>query len=294
MKDATPKNFVLQLGALISLYLTITFVLVLLFGLINLLVPDSADSYFSQESAQNSLRLSIAMLLVFFPTFITLTRLVNVVRRQLHDATYLTITKWLLYLSLLAAGLTILIDLVVLIVTFLEGEVTVRFLCKVLAVFTVVGLAFGYYLKDVRGYWVTHENESKLYGLLVSLFVIVTVVFAFFMIDSPESARAIKFDNQKVGHLQDMKWRIEDYYRSNQSLPATITDVYDLFPVPTPPDDTMMYRYEVVDEKFYELCAEFNQASQTIENPTIRPVFEKNYNWEHQAGEWCFQREVDF
>jgi hypothetical protein len=52
MKNNTPKHFALQLGSLISLYLSLTFLLVLLFGLINLKFPDAAEGYYMIERAR--------------------------------------------------------------------------------------------------------------------------------------------------------------------------------------------------------------------------------------------------
>jgi hypothetical protein len=67
----------------------------------------------------------------------------------------LWIRKWLIYFTLFAAALIIIGDLVTLLNRFLEGELTVRFLLKVLAVFFVAGSVFYYYLWDLR----KHKTE---------------------------------------------------------------------------------------------------------------------------------------
>lgn len=293
MNEQTPKQFVLQIGSLACLYLSVTFILVLLFGLINLFVPDVADSYYSTDSNQSQIRFSIAMLVVFFPTYLYLTRKVNVFRRQTANAAYVGLTRWLLYLSLLAAGFAILIDIVALIMAFLEGELTVRFLLKILSVLLVVGLAFIYYVKDVKGYWLENERESKIYASLAALIVLIAIVFGFLNIETPESVRLAKIDNEIVSDLQDMQWRIEDYYRSNSVLPDTIPTLYGTFEPPVAPEGLGQYRYEVTSDREYKLCAEFNQASQQQRESYARPMFEKNYNWEHTAGDWCFERLID-
>ncbi len=57
MENQTPKHFVLQLGSLISLYLTLGFLLSLLFGVINLKFPDATEGYWAIESGTQAVRL---------------------------------------------------------------------------------------------------------------------------------------------------------------------------------------------------------------------------------------------
>jgi uncharacterized membrane protein len=160
MEHHTAKHFVLQLGSLISLYLSLSFFLVLAFGCINLLFPDTLDSIWEVEQAGSSIRLVFAIVSVFFPTYIILTRLVNKNRRESEDSSYLGLTKWLIYLSLLVSGLVLLGDLVAVIMGFLEGELTFRFILKALAVFVVIGGAFYYYIQDAKGYWLDRDKQS--------------------------------------------------------------------------------------------------------------------------------------
>src|SRR5690606_2430047 len=109
------------------------------------------------------MRFGIAMLLVFFPTYIFLTRTVNQIRRK-ETGTYLMLTKWLVYLSLLVGGLILLGDLVTVVLTYLNGEITLRFILKAATLLLVIGAAFFYYILDARNYWNNHEKESKLYA----------------------------------------------------------------------------------------------------------------------------------
>ena len=62
----------------------------------------------------------------------------------------LRIRKWLIYFTLFAAALIIIGDLVALIFSLLGGELTVRFLLKVVTIFFVAGSVFYYYLWDLR------------------------------------------------------------------------------------------------------------------------------------------------
>jgi hypothetical protein len=98
VENHTAKHIVLKLGSLASLYLSLSFLLVLLFGLINLLFPEVADTVYAAESASSDVRLGIAMTIVFFPTYLLLTRMVKQTRRKGGKGSYLGLTKWLIYL----------------------------------------------------------------------------------------------------------------------------------------------------------------------------------------------------
>lgn len=293
MSNQTPLHFSLQLGALISLYLSVSFLLVLLFGLINLAFPDASEGYYALESSVSGIRIGIAMVLVFGPTYFFLTRKVNKIRRQSPSNTYLNLTKWVIYLSLLVGVGALLVDLVVVIMAFLGGEVTTRFLLKAAAVLLIVGAATYYYALDAKGYWLKNEMKSIIYGLVLALFAASALGYGFTQIDPPQVAREVKLDIKMIGDLQDMQWRIEDYERTKGALPDDISTVYGTFPVPQAPEGKPPYKYEITGEDSYKLCTTFFQNSYNSDTSLARPMFEKNYNWDYQAGEFCFERTID-
>lgn len=301
MENHTAKHFALQLGSLASLYLSLSFLLVLLFGLINLLYPDATEGYYQTESASSSVRVGIAMVLVFFPTYLALTRIVNKNRRNSTDHSYLGLTKWLIYLSLLVGGATLLGDLVAVIMTFLEGEITVRFVLKALAVLVVVGAAFNYYILDAKEYWNTREKQSIIFAGITTMFVIVSLGLGFFHIETPAVVRERKLDQIQVSDLQQIQWQIQDYVSINGELPNSIEQAYATNgnEVPTAPETRTAYQYEIT-EKGFNLCADFAQPSvgndlmygpsridMTNEKQILNPD-----NWSHGAGEICFERVI--
>lgn len=292
MKPQTPKHFVIQLGSLITLYVALTSLITLLFGIININFPDELSYYSTLESARESMRVSIAFLVIFFPAYLVLTRVNNQTRRTEEGGEYTTLARWLVYLSLLVGGGILLGDLVTILIYFLNGEITTRFILKALTLFVVVGLALYYYSLDVRGYFKDHEARSKQFAGLASLLVLGALVFGFMHIETPAEVRELRLDTQQVTDLQDMQWRIEEYYRTENTLPETLTDAYVVAAnVPTAPAGRESYRYEVTGEMTYELCARFAEPTHD-ESAMFAPRFDKNYSWEHEAGDWCFKREI--
>lgn len=295
--DNTAKNFVLQLGALVSLYVLLSALITVVFGLINIAIPDAAEGYYAYESAQNGVRFGIAMLIVFLPTYLVLTRAVNNIRRN-ERGVYLTLTKWLIYLSLFVGGVILLGDLVAVIWSFLNGELTTRFLLKALTMLVVIGAAVGYYILDARNYWNTHEMYSKLCGLIAALVGIVVIGAGFFSIDTPNEVREKRIDEQQVQDLQDIQHHVENHYQQNGELPEEIDGLYTATNMPTASEERNAYQYRITDNQTYELCAEFAFPSERTESASyVRPPTRDeypayNYNWEHDAGDVCFTRTV--
>ncbi len=297
--ENTPRNVVLQVGSLIALYLSASFLLTLVFGLINISYPSATDSYWEIESATESIRLGIAMLIVFFPTYLVLTRLMNRFRRVEHGALYQNITKWLIYLSLLIGGLVLLGTLVTTIYTFLNGDLTTRFILKAAAVIAVVGAAFHYYVLDAKGVWVREEGKSVMYGVGAALLVFLAIAYGIANIETPAVVREMKLDEEQLNDLRNMQWEVDNYMAmSSSTLPNTLEDAYALSAqdVPVAPEGREAYSYEKTDKGF-KLCATFSRDSVPNEfmntsyvDPAAR--IKNPDNWNYKEGRYCFERVV--
>jgi len=292
MENHTAKHFALQLGSLISLYLSLSFLIALVFGIITILYPDPANGSYEVVSAESTVRLGIAMVIVFFPAYLILTRTVNKLRRT-DTGAYIGITKWLIYLSLLAGGLALLGDLVAVVMNFLDGELTLRFVLEAATVFIVVGAAFYYYFLDAKGYWMQHESRSVQFGAATVVVVLVAIVTGFMHIQMPTAVREQKLDTQAVSDLQTIQWRVQDYYATNKKLPDTL-DALGTPALPTAPAGRGAYTYKVTSDGF-SLCATFAQESKATDYVGSAPVMEKGLirngdNWQHGTGEVCFNR----
>lgn len=296
--ENTAKNFALQLGSLVSLYVTIVGLIMLLFSIISVHYPDATQGYYEVESAASSIRFGIAMLIVFFPAYIALTRLVNNVRRNEHG-TYLMLTKWLIYLSLIVGGAAILGDLVSVIYGYLNGELTIRFALKALSFFVVIASAFIYYLFDAKGYWQTHEQESIWYGFGGTVIVIVALTLGFMNTMTPSEVREASLDSAQVNDLSLVQSQIETYFQSHGTLPESIETAFFGMSAPSASEGRAPYEYTVTNATSFELCATFaKESSKSEQMQYSQPMFDgaliKNgTNWNHGAGHWCFSRNIN-
>ena len=300
----TPRDFFLWAGSIIALYVSTVSLLALWFAYIDRLVgevPAYADPF------STGMRVAVASLIIIFPLYLYLTRILHQDVRHHQEKKDLWVRRWLLVLTLFGAVVTIVIDLIVLLNTFLGGEeLTASFLLKVLSVLVVVGGDFYYYMHEVRGPWDKKEGGSKAIAFGVAAVVLASVVAAFFIIGTPRELRLMRYDQEKVSALQTIQWQVTNHWQQKERLPQTLAELNDPiggFVVPTDPQATedaqFVYDYNMKGPRVFELCAFFNQKSLATEKGTVaRPVTTDYYSpeteyWEHDAGRVCFERTID-
>src|SRR3989344_9530772 len=115
----TPKDFFLQLAALVTLYVSASSVITLLFQIINSAFPDALSYNYYGDPYSTGMRLAIASLIIIFPIHILLMWLIGRDLNASPEKRELSIRKWLTFFTLFVAGLAIMLDLVVLVHTFL-------------------------------------------------------------------------------------------------------------------------------------------------------------------------------
>ena len=285
-----PKDFFLWLGAIVALYTSVIAFLTLAFEYINAAFPDALS--YSYDPYSGAIKFAIATLIVAFPLFLVLMRLIRMDIARMPEKSDLWVRRWALYLTIFIAGTTIAIDLVTLVYYFLDGEITMRFVLKVLIVLLVASAGLMHFLADIWGYWIAYPARAVYVGWAVAVLIVGTVVSGFLMIGSPLDARLYKFDQQKLYDLQSMQGQIIYLYQSKGALPQTLAELSNPlsgYSVPVSPDGTQ-YLYRIGDADSFELCATFNKASQTSATLLMRGT---NDFWEHGEGLQCFARTID-
>lgn len=124
----------------------------MLYQFINRAFPDPVSAPYGDMGsyAANIIRMDVASLIIAFPVFLLLSWILNKAITKDTDRRASKIRKWLTYLTLFVAAGVIIGDLIALVFNLLSGEVTARFLLKVLTVGGIASAIFGYYLIDLR------------------------------------------------------------------------------------------------------------------------------------------------
>lgn len=133
-----------------TLYLTAWHVGSLLFKLIDHAFPDPADPPYAIAALGASMRWSIASLVIAFPVFAFLSRHLSLELARSPAKRLSAVRRWLTYLTLFIAATVLICDMIALVHNLLGGELSVRFLLKVLVVAVIAGTVFGWYLHDLR------------------------------------------------------------------------------------------------------------------------------------------------
>lgn len=142
------KEAFLYLVLFTTLYLSAYHFGSLLFDFIDMAFPDATDPAYTDHG--DSMRWSVASLIIAFPVFLYMSRLVGRALAKDPVKRLSPIRRWLTYLTLFIAAGCLIGDLIALVYQLLGGELTVRFLLKVLVVGAIAGTVFGYYLRDLR------------------------------------------------------------------------------------------------------------------------------------------------
>lgn len=292
----TPKDFFLWAGAMVALYGSVISFIALLFEYINNQFPDPLDYYVDPYSG--GIRFAMATLIVLVPVTILLMRFIRseIAREPIKNE--LWVRRWALVLTVFVAGAAVVGDLIALINYFLGGDLTTRFVLKVIVLLVVAGAVFFHFLADLRGYWSANPERAKIVGFGAGIVVLVAIVSGFFILGSPAEVRLVRLDAQKVSDLQSIQWQVVNYWQQKEKLPASLDELKDPLSgsiIPVDPQSGESYTYEITGARSFKLCATFNKEG--VGDPYIaRPKMDgglEGDTWQHGAGEVCFDRSID-
>ena len=297
----TPKDFFIWAGAMIALYSSVFAFIALLFQYIDYAYPDPL-SYSYVDPFSGGIRVAMATLIVMVPVAILLMRFIrkDIVVEPMRAE--LWIRRWILVLTIFIAGFAAVGDLITLINYFLGGDITTRFVLKVIVLLLVAIAVFLHFLADLRGYWNANPNYARMIGWATGMAVLIAIAVGFFIMGSPTQIRLYRFDTQKVSDLQNIQYQIVNFWQQEEKLPATLAEVADPISGNTIPVDPQggTYRYDVTGAMSFKLCATFNadsQNSNTARSMPAAPYPVKGNgiedSWQHGVGDVCFERTID-
>ncbi len=295
--ESGARDVFFHILAMVGLYASATALLILLFQYINLGFQDPLEGgYYATLEARRLIRGALASLIVAFPVYIWITRFLERLYSSSPEKRGLRVRKWLVYFTLLVVALLIGGDLITLIFKFLNGELTARFLLKVLSIFVVAGSVFAYYIWSLRRSYQDHVTWVRPFSLAVIAGVLVAVIAGFFIAGSPQQERLRQSDERRVSDLQYLQNQIVYYWQQKEALPKNLSDLEDPLrgvSVPVDPKTSELYGYEVTGDQEFSLCAIFSLPSLEVNITPVRYEYGSVMSWEHEAGKACFDRTID-
>lgn len=320
-----PGYFFLSLGVLATLIASVSSFLNLVFETLNKKFPDVLNasyqygysSYFYDE-----MRSALAMLIIFFPVFLIVSHFWRKVAERGLSSLDAVIRKWVIYIILFLASVVTVVDLVALVRYFIAGEITTRFILKVLTVLVVAILVGAYYIMSLRDQNVSRGKWGLTFKAVSTLLVILAIFCSFRVMGSPMKQRLLRLDDRRVGDLQSIQYQVINYWQQKEKLPGTLKDLANPltgYSLPIPPlfEKGEIYEYNVKSKLTFELCATFALTTpkgwQEYGGGGVRPMsmlgipekdfatsypypgggYGANESWGHDAGHTCFERTID-
>ncbi|MCH8049338.1 hypothetical protein IH979_01345 [Patescibacteria group bacterium] len=296
------KDVFSYLLMIIMLYVGVLGFIAMLWQYINVSFPDPLEFYYGEATA--IIRKSISALLIVWPVFLLLSWLIVKNIRKFEEKRDIWIRKWLLYLTLFIAALTIIIDLISLTNSFLGGELTTRFVLKVLVILAVAVAIFWYYLWDLRRDATKTTKIPKTAAIVSSAIILMSIIAGFFIVGTPSEQRAIRIDEERIADLQSIQGQILNHWIQKDRLPETLDNLKDPlygYEAPVDPITGEPYEYNVKGDLDFELCATFSSDSpssaireQFYPSPVGHPYRKPSKEtWAHGEGRVCFERSID-
>ena len=290
----TPKDFFLNLGAIVTLYVSTISFISLVYVIINHFFPDPLAYYY--DGGLDTIRWTVSCLIILFPLHIFLVKLINKDIAAISERKHLWVKKWSVYLTLFLTGATVAVDLIILINFLLGGEITMRFILKVLVVLLTALYVFLVYLHDLKRTDYGKDSWVVFATGVGTLLILASIITGFFIVGSPMSERDRRFDEQRVNDLRVIQdYIVHTYWTNTGTVPESLSELNDpvsSFMVPADPETDMPYEYRAVAPNAFELCADFSLPSRETTN-AAQFEFDKNDSFQHGAGNTCFERTID-
>lgn len=317
----TPKDFFLHLGATVALYVTAGALINLAFSVINYYNPDALAGYFYG----NSVAWPISIVIVLVPILYFLEWFINRDLSKMPEKADLWIRRWRIYLTLFLAVILMAGDLITLINTYLNGEITSRLVYKVIVVLLVAGAIGKYYFFSLYPNFRWAKFARRTNAWVGIIMVLAAIILGFITVGSPATQRALRFDSQRISDLQNIQWQIINHWQQKGKLPVTLNELNDSLSgivIPSDPETKTNYEYDTRCEAgdineivscqtplTFDLCATFSRASQNTKGRgefgrggMSYPSYDMSYPypgpdgndvWKHESGKACFIRTID-
>src|SRR3989338_5787302 len=240
-------------------------------------------------------------MIIIFTVYVWVTRFLKKDIQENPEKRELKIRKWLLYLTVFVAALVLIGDLVALINTYLNGEITMRFILKVLTIMFIAGSVFSHYYFELRELKAKPKKwliGAGVYHWAVVGVVVVAIVSGFFIAGSPQNQRVVRLDERRTQDLSLLQSHVINYWQKKNELPQNLdqmaNDILGIV-IPKDPKTATSYEYKVLGNLKFEFCATFETSVSDLSKVGPKPVpayypypGSENQTWPHNAERTCF------
>jgi len=215
----SPKEFFFHLGALATLVATAISSFVILFSIINIAFPDSAD--ISGYVDYSGIRFAMATLIVVFPAYFFVTRFLRKIATVNPVIKTTWVRRWLTGLIVFITGAVVLGDVVSVVFGFVNGDLSSRFAFKALSILVVMTVLFLYYFFESKEVSDKNNNIINITSWTGPLVAVIIIVLGFAYTGLPSTARSMRLDENRVNDLVSMQDRVVTLYQNTGVVPTS-------------------------------------------------------------------------
>lgn len=204
------------------------------------------------------------------------------------------IRRWLIYFILFVSSVVAIIWLIATISSFLNGELTSKFILKAIVAVVISAIIFSYYLYDIKRENIKKNDKVILIYLIGTLIIVIGgLVFSFFFVESPKEARARRHDSVVLDHFTQIDSALNAYFTKTDVLPDKLDKVLEQTPylnlsLLKDPISGKAYDYKKTAKDAYELCATFQTDNRDPNSPSADTTYIDR--WPHNLGYQCLKQ----
>jgi hypothetical protein len=201
----------------------------LLFALIDDAIADVLDPS-TPQALHDQIRGALAALSVAAPLLAGFGWYIARERRANPAMQQSRVRKWLTYVTLMAAALVFVGDLIALVYSFLSGDLSERLLLKLIVVAVIAAGIFVFFLRDVeaakpRG----RLGAGPLLAALGAVAVVAAAVAGYWSIEDPIAVRELRLDDARLETMRKIAAAAQCAYNFTGRVPASYGDIRTAF-----------------------------------------------------------------
>ena len=297
-----PRAAFLHLLALFLLYMAAFSTGAILFLAIDIFIKDPVNRIFFDLGG--FARFNAAVLIASLPVLLLVRR---AIMRDitLNPANRIApVVRTLAYITLLITSLIMVCDMVVVLMGFLNGDLTLTFILKSIVVLLLAGGVFLWYISGLAFEEKMGSSEGKLSSIHESqwrprlawagfLTASLSLMLALWFAGNPFNQRLVRLDRQRVSDLRSLQLAISRFHKKEKRLPDSLSELRsspDSYIERTADAITKKpYLYKQINKTSYRLGAVFDLATPAANDSNTRS---RDGFYQHDAGLQTFELNV--
>ena len=214
------------------------------------------------------------------------------------------VVRTLAYITLLITSLIMVCDMVVVLMGFLNGDLTITFILKSVVVLLLAGGIFLWYTSGLAFEEKMGDSEEKQSSIHESqwrprlawagfLTASLSLMLVLWIAGNPFNQRLVRLDRQRVSDLRSLQGAISRFHKKEKRLPDSLSELKnspDSYIERTADAITKKpYLYKQIDQTSYRLGAVFDLATPAADDSNARS---RDGFYQHDAGLQTFDLNV--